>query len=101
MNEMVSVSILLYTNRSRSSYQRNHALSGRLSQIIGRHREALNATKRIADLTQMSADVFVWKQWQVDVMAIVDEANISGESVGHGRMSWLETARKGEIAGRR
>jgi hypothetical protein len=29
-----------------------------------RHREALNATKRIADLAQMSAGVFVWKHWQ-------------------------------------
>jgi hypothetical protein len=65
-----------------------------------RHREAFKAAKRIADLAQASAGVFVWAKWGIDVTSAVDVSKMPGQF----RRSWphelAETARKREIASR-
>jgi hypothetical protein len=65
-----------------------------------RHREAFNATKRIADLAQTSAGVFVWQQWDVDVIAAVDASKMPGQFNRSWTHELAEVARKKEIANR-
>jgi len=66
-----------------------------------RHREALNAAKRIAGLAQTSSGVFVWQKWGIYVMATVDAAKMPREFSRSWAYEVTETARKREIAGRR
>ena len=44
-----------------------------------RRREALDAAGRIANLAKSSAGVFVWTQWNIDVLATIDPAAMPGE----------------------
>ena len=65
-----------------------------------RHREAFKATKRIANLAQTSAGVFVWQKWGIDVMAAVDASKMPGEFNRSWSYELAETVRKREIADR-
>jgi hypothetical protein len=65
-----------------------------------RHREALNATKRIAALAQSSAGVFVFQQWGIDVVAVVDASKMPGEFNRSWTYELAKVTRKREIASR-
>jgi hypothetical protein len=65
-----------------------------------RHREAFKASKRIANIAQTSAGVFVWKEWRIDVVATVDASKMPGEFNRSWPYELAETARKREIASR-
>jgi hypothetical protein len=65
-----------------------------------RHREAFNAAKRVADLAQSSAGVFVWTQWGIDVASVVDASKMPGQFSRSWQHELAEVARKREIASR-
>jgi hypothetical protein len=65
-----------------------------------RHREAFKASKRIANIAQTSAGVFVWRQWGIDVISTVDVSKMPGEFGRSWPYELIETARKREIASR-
>jgi hypothetical protein len=65
-----------------------------------RKREALKASKRIAALAKKQAGIFVWKEWGIDVMSVVDQSRMPQPF----ERSWIheiaEVARKREIVSR-
>jgi hypothetical protein len=63
-----------------------------------RHREALNAAKRIATLAKSSAGVFVWKQWSIDVLAVIDPAAMPGQFPRSWEFEMAKVNRKREVA---
>jgi hypothetical protein len=65
-----------------------------------RRREAFKAAKRIADLAQASAGVFVWTQWGVDVASVVDASKMPGQFSRSWQHELAEVARKREVASR-
>jgi hypothetical protein len=56
--------------------------SGYISECLAdstRHREALNAASRIAELSASSAGIYVWKTYGIDVMSIVEPEKMPGQ----------------------
>lgn len=67
-------------------------------QDPSRHREALNATKRLAALAQSYAGVFVHRKWGVDVLSIVDPSKMPGQFPRSWHFEVARTERKRAIA---
>lgn len=76
-----------------------HYLAECLS-TAARHREALDATRRIATLAKSRAGVFVWTQWGIDVMATVDASRMPGSFNRSWQYEVAKVNRKREIATR-
>jgi hypothetical protein len=68
--------------------------------IPARRREAFKATRRIAKLAQTSAGIFVWKQWDIDVIAAVDASKMPGQFNRSWSHELAEVTRKKKIASR-
>ncbi len=68
--------------------------------VPARRREALKATRRIANLAQKSAGVFVWRQWDIDVIATVDASKMPGQFNRSWAHELAEVARKRNIGSR-
>jgi hypothetical protein len=65
-----------------------------------RRREALDAAKRIAALAQSGAGVFVYHQWQIDVLGVIDPSKMPGQFARSWHFEVEKTQRKREIAAR-
>lgn len=65
-----------------------------------RRREALNAAKRIVQIARSQSGVFVWTEWGIDVMAIVDPAQMPGEFSRSWTHEIAGVSRKRQIATR-
>jgi hypothetical protein len=63
-----------------------------------RRREALKAARRIAALAVSRSGVYVWKQWQIDVLEAVDPENMPGRFWCSWKYVLQKVQRKREIA---
>jgi hypothetical protein len=57
-----------------------------------RRRESLGAARRISELARRSEGVFVWTEWEIDVMQTVDPSKMPGQFV----RSWATDLEKVE-----
>jgi hypothetical protein len=65
-----------------------------------RRKECFKAAKRIAELAKSSAGVFVWLEWRIDVLAVVEPDKMPGEFPRSWVFEITKVARKREIASR-